>query len=88
MPHRPKLVPLEGASMDTLQCARRLVVSAQDGEVVGAVIGFLYRRQRYSVAVCGVAHENPTWARGVVQAIDDELADLVHERGHNDETLM
>lgn len=86
MASTPHLIPLPG-SKDTLQCARRLVAAAQDGEAVGAVIGILYRRQRYSVVVCGSAHDNPTWARGVTRAIDDELYELIHERGVKDTTI-
>jgi hypothetical protein len=77
----------EVVSKDTLQCAKALVTKAEDGEVVGAVIGFIYRRQKYSVAVCGQAFDNPTWARGVTAAIDDELYTLIHERGQKDTTI-
>lgn len=77
----------ETISTDTLECAKALVKKSQDGEVIGAVIGFLYRRQKYSIAVCGHAYDNPTWARGVVAALDDELHSLVHERGQRDTTI-
>lgn len=77
----------EVVSSDTVDCAKALIDGSESGQVVGAVIGFLYRRRRYSVAICGEAYADPTWARGVIAAIEDELRQMVHERGQRDTTL-
>ena len=82
----PQLIR-ETVSGDTLQCAEALAEGVKDGQIVGAVIGFLYRRKKYSVAICGDAYHDPTFARGVIGALEDELRELIHERGQRDTTL-
>lgn len=73
-------------SGDTLACAGHLLEGLESGEVTGAVIAILYRRKRYSIHVCGEAHDAPTYARGIVGAIEDELRDLIQERGQSNTT--
>lgn len=82
----PQLLHID-PSKDTIACATRLAEGALGGDVVGAVIGFIYRRRRYSISVCGEAHRDPTFARGIVRAIDDELQAMVHDRANQDTTL-
>jgi hypothetical protein len=77
----------ETVSHDTIECALAMAEGSKNGHIVGAVIGFLYKYRKYSVAVCGEAYRDPTWARGVIGAIEDELRHLIHERGQKDTIL-
>lgn len=80
--------PISGSqSQHTIACATHFAEGALSGEVVGAAIALLYRRRKYTVAICGEAHRDPTWARGVVAALEDELRELVHERSAKDTTI-
>lgn len=74
-------------SHDTLQCVEALVDGVKTGDIVGAAIGIIYKRKRYSVTLCGEARHDPTYTRGVVGAIEDELRDLIHERSQGDTTI-
>lgn len=74
-------------SADTVRCLEEALRGALAGEVVGVVLAAVYRRRRYSVSVCGEARHDPTYARGVACAIDDELRELIHDRAQGDTTL-
>lgn len=76
-----RLVRLNGASHDTVKCLEALLERAKKGEVIGAVYGALYRERKYTVHACGEAYRNPTFARGVVGALDDHLSQQVWEEG-------
>jgi hypothetical protein len=65
-------------SADTIEAFAKLLEGAIEGRYVGAVIGVIRPRRRYSVHCIGEASRNPTFARGVVQAIDDDLRDSIH----------
>ncbi len=77
----------EFISKETIQCAQHLHDGSEAGVVIGAVIGYLYTRRRYGIAICGEAQADPTWARGVLGAIEDELRDMIHERSLGDTTM-
>jgi hypothetical protein len=51
----------------------RLLEQAKSGEVIGLAFAAMYRRRRYTVSTCGEASRNPTFARGMIAALDDEL---------------
>lgn len=76
-----RLVVLDGVSKDTVECLEALLTRARRGEVIGAALCALYRNRQYSVHACGEAHRNPTFTRGVVNALDDHLAHQVWEAG-------
>lgn len=65
-------------STDTIEAFAKLLEGAMEGKYVGAVIGVIRPRRRYTVHCIGDACRNPTFARGVVQAIDDELRYSIH----------
>jgi hypothetical protein len=76
-----RLVMMDGVSKDTVTCLEGLLTRARRGEVIGIVYGELHRNRHYTVHACGEAHRNPTFARGVVGALDDHLAHQVWEVG-------
>lgn len=70
-----------GISRDTLAVADFFSTGTIQGEIVGAVVGFLYRGRRCSVEVCGAASSDPTWALGITDLIKAELLDLANRQG-------
>lgn len=51
------------------------------------VFGVMLKRKRYIVNTAGEAYRSPTFARGIVAAIDDELRDMIQQRANQDTTL-
>ena len=74
-PGRPtlRLVAADAVSRDTVQCLRDLLARAERGEVVGLAYAAMQRGRRYTVHACGEADRNPTFARGMVDALQDEM---------------
>jgi hypothetical protein len=70
-----KLVALDGSvSHDTVKCLRALLDRAERGEVIGVAYAAMYRRREYTVHTCGEMHKNPTFCRGAVAALSDQLS--------------
>lgn len=63
----------EGVSHDTIECLRELLAQAEAGEVVGVAYAAMHKRRHYTINACGEAHRNPTFSRGMLRALDDEL---------------
>lgn len=72
------LVP-DSISRDTTEALRELLNSAERGEIIGVAYAVMYRGRDYIVNTAGEAHRSPTFARGMVQALDDHLMQMVHE---------
>ena len=72
-----RLVALDSVSRDTVSCLRDLLSRAECGEVIGVAYAAMYKRRKYTVHVCGEADRNPTFARGMVGALGDELSKRV-----------
>lgn len=71
------LVTNGGVSHDTIQCLEALLEKAKAGEIIGLAYAAMHKKRRYTVHSCGEAHRNPTFARGMVAALDDELSSRV-----------
>lgn len=69
--------PISGDTLDALQ---ELVEDARAGLYTGFVIGLLRPRLRYSVHCVGEACERPSWSRGILKALDDDLSRLIQQR--------
>jgi hypothetical protein len=74
-------------SRDVLEAFEQLAEGARQGLIVGAVFGVALKGRRYHVNVAGSLVRDPTFARGVVAALDDELMALVQGRADADSTL-
>lgn len=70
------LVPHEG-SADTIECLRALLQRAENGEVIGVAYCAMLRRKSFTVNATGEADRSPTFARGMVAALDDYLSNKV-----------
>lgn len=60
-------------STDTVECLEHLLREARRGELIGVAFAAMYRRRKYFVETAGEAHRNPTFARGMVDALHDLL---------------
>lgn len=70
------LVP-DSVSTNTVECLELLLERARRGEVIGIAYAAMLRRKRYIVNTAGEAHQSPTFTRGMVAALDDQLASRV-----------
>lgn len=67
-----RLVP-DSLSKDTFEALTQLLDLAQRGELIGVAFAGILKQRRYFVNTAGEAHRNPTFARGCVSALDDQL---------------
>lgn len=75
------LIPDE-VSHDTVKCLETLLEHARSGEVIGLVFAAALKRHAYIANTAGECYRNPTWTRGIVAALDDQLAGRV-QGGHD-----
>ncbi len=68
-----RLVPPH-VSEDTIECLQLLLRRAHRGEIIGLAYCAMLKQRAYIVDTAGVAHESPTFARGMVRALDDHIA--------------
>ncbi len=61
-------------SHDTVTCLEHLLDGARRGAVIGIAYAAMLKHRSYVLNACGEAHRSPTFARGMVAALDDELA--------------
>ncbi len=76
------LVP-DSVSTDTVRCLQTLLRRARTGEVIGLAYCAMLKQRAYIVNTAGAAHDSPTFARGMVAALDDSLSNRIHNRGEN-----
>lgn len=65
----------DSISHDTRACLAQLHEQADD--VIGIAYAVMYKGRNYIVNTAGEMHRNPTFARGAVAALDDELRRMV-----------
>lgn len=78
---RPFVLVPDEVSNDTVQCLETLLDRARAGEVIGIAFAAALRHRAYITNSAGECHRSPTWARGMVAALDDQLAGRI--RGGN-----
>lgn len=71
-------------SRDLVECLTQLLAGAKSGEVRGIAFGAILQKQRYITNVTGLCVRNPTFARGMVASLDDELAGIINGRDVNE----
>ena len=81
MPRAPFVLIQDTISTDTVECLSQLLEHAKGGEVIGMAFACMLKRRGYIANSTGEAHRNPTFARGMVAALDDQLAKRI--RGGN-----
>jgi hypothetical protein len=70
------LVP-DTVSTDTVECLELLLRRARRGEVIGLAYAAMLKKRAYIVNTAGSAHESPTFARGMLRALDDQLGQRI-----------
>lgn len=77
------LIP-DAVSHETVEALEQLTAQARAGEIIGFGFVALLKRRRYIANTAGELRADPTLARGMCLALDDELRDLVHGRSFDD----
>ena len=65
-------------SRDVVKALETLLQGAKDGQITGIAFACSLKRNRYLTNVAGFCFKNPTFTRGMVASLSDELAGLVH----------
>lgn len=73
-----RLVP-DNLSTETTEALTQMLELARRGELIGLAFAGILKRRGYFVNTAGEAHRNPTFARGCVSALDDELGKRMRE---------
>lgn len=78
MSRRPpfQLVP-DTMSQDTVEALGELLTQAETGDVIGVAFVAMYRQRRFITNTAGECRRNPVFARGMIAALDDQLADRI-----------
>ena len=74
-------------SRDVVEAFEQLADGARKGHIVGAIFGVVMKGRRYHVNVAGSLVRDPTYARGICAALDDELMGMVHGRADSQPTI-
>jgi hypothetical protein len=81
MLQRPyRLVP-DALPHDTVECLEQLLRAARNGQVQGLGIVAMLKGRQYLVETTGEVHRNPTFARGMVGALEDKISRLMGAGG-------
>ncbi len=70
---RPFTLLEDALSRDTVTALEQLLDGARRGEVIGIAFAAMLRQRAYITNVAGEAYRNPTFARGMVGALEDSL---------------
>lgn len=76
IPQRLSLV--QSVSRETVTTLEELLYRAKEGEVIGLAFCAVIKRRNYIVDLSGEARTSPTFARGMISALDDHAKRLVH----------
>lgn len=69
----------DSISHDSVEALQMLLQQAKSGELIGVAFAAMYRKGSFVVNTAGEAHRSPTFARGMIAALDDHLMQRVHE---------
>jgi len=75
-------------SHDTVEACRQILEGAVSGEIVGITFGLMLKRRRFIVNAAGECLRDPTFSRGMIAAMDDELRDLVQDNTGTGNTTL
>jgi hypothetical protein len=73
----PYVLVVDNVSNETVECLEQLLDQAKRGNLIGVAFAAMLKRRGYIVNSAGEAHRNPTFSRGMVRALDDQLATRV-----------
>lgn len=64
-------------SRTTIRATEELRADAHTGDLIGVALVAMYKRRVYTTRVTGECFRSPTFTRGMLRALDDELAVLM-----------
>lgn len=70
-------------SQNTVATLAQLLTQATRGEVIGLAFVAVHKGMDYSTGVVGAAYSHPTFSRGAVAMLDDELLKMVIEHSQS-----
>ena len=65
-------------SHDTVEALEELLTLAKQGELTGIAFACSLRKMRYITNTAGYCFKNPTFARGMLWSLADELGAMIH----------
>jgi hypothetical protein len=74
-------------SRDLAEAFKQMADGVESGTITGAIFGLALRGRKYHVNVAGSLARDPTLARGVCAALDDELMGMVQGKASSDTTI-
>lgn len=63
---------------DCVDDLRQMLGDAEAGEIIGYAVTVMYKGREYIVRAKGEVDKSPTFARGMVAALDDYFKEKVH----------
>lgn len=76
MPYRT--IPEPPAQKDMIEALRTILAHAEAGTITGIAVACVMKRNRYITDVRGYCLTHPTFTRGVIMSLGDELGALMH----------
>ena len=67
-------------SHDVVEALEALLTGAKSGAITGIAFVATLKRMRYITDTAGVCYKNPTYTRGMVTVLADELGAMIHGR--------
>lgn len=67
-------------SHDTVQALEHLLDAARHGHITGLAFACTLKGKRFITNTAGTCYHEPSFTRGLLLALDDELARMVQER--------
>lgn len=71
------LRPYAASQADTISALEDLLQDARPGELIGLAYVAMRLDRGYSVGVAGETKRSPTFTRGMLRLLDDELAKII-----------
>lgn len=71
-------------SRDLIEALETLLAGARTGDVTGIAFAAVLKQRRYITNVAGWCHRNPTFTRGAICSLDDELNGIINGRDVNE----
>lgn len=71
-----KLIP-DSLPTDTIECLQQMLEQAKAGELIGVAFVAIIKRRGYIANFAGEVSRNPTFARGMLRTLDDQLGQRI-----------
>jgi len=78
---RPFRLEPDRLSHDTVEALEQLLDAARKGSIIGVAFCAMQKRRTFIHNAAGEARRNPTFTRGMLASLDDELSAMVQNPG-------